>query len=268
MQPNTQHPTGLVMPTIRFVLGIFALILSLYFSIVFISDGTSGAGIIVPVIFCVIFEFCKTAFTTDLFYYYQTRQADKALFAGLLVVILFALSISGAVFYLNLNPERAEVAVNQSDSRTATLQAQIAAKQAAIASCNPQYVSKCINPRQSELTALESQYNSLLGQSDKLIDAKASQEFYKNAAGYFGTDAKTLRFNFSIARAVLLDFLGLILISQYSATRRLQSHAPQGLQDNSAMRGHDSLPSDNAAEVFALMSAKIAELENQLEKKQ
>jgi hypothetical protein len=255
MQTTPQN--GLVMPTIRFVLGIFALILSLYFSIIFISDGTSGAGIIVPIVFCVIFEFCKTAFTTDLFYYYQTRQADKALFSGLLVVILFALSISGAVFYLNLNPERAEVAVNQSDSRTHTLQSQITAKKAQIAACNQSYLSKCVNPRTAELSAMESEYNALLGQSDKLIDAKASAEFYKTAAGYFGTDAKTLRFNFSIARAVLLDFLGLILISQYTAAKRIESHAIQDLQSHNALRNTQALPQDNSALVAEIEALKL-----------
>jgi hypothetical protein len=92
-----QNHTGLVLPTVRLILGICAVILSLVFSILFISEGSSGAGILSAIVFCVITEFCKVTFTTDLAYFYTTRQADKALFSAVLVVILFALSISAAV---------------------------------------------------------------------------------------------------------------------------------------------------------------------------
>jgi hypothetical protein len=217
-QPNN----GLVLPTVRLILGICAVILSLIYSIQFISDGSSGIGIIPAVVFCVITEFCKVTFTTDLAYYYATRQADKALFAAVLVMILFALSISAAVFSLTINPARQETSLKQADSQVSTVQNAIAAKQTQLAACNPSYLTKCVNPRTQELEALQSQLSEMLKQSKDLAEARASAQFWQKVADYIGTNPNDLQLNFAIARAVVLDLLGLILISQYTATRRLQ----------------------------------------------
>ena len=72
-----QHSNVLALPTVRLILGICAVILSLIYSIQFISDGSSGIGIIPAVVFCVITEFCKVTFTTDLAYYNLLKSYDK-----------------------------------------------------------------------------------------------------------------------------------------------------------------------------------------------
>lgn len=255
-----QPDNGLVLPTVRLVLGICAILLSLSFSIEFISQGSSGAGLISAVIFCLITEFCKVAFTTDLAYYYQTRQADKALFAAVLVLILFALSISAAVFSLTINPARQETVINQADERITTLKAQIRTKTAQIAACNPSFVSKCINPRTQELEALQSEFNALLQASDKLLEAKATAAFWSKAAAYFKTNPRDLEFNFAIARAVLLDLLGLVLVSHYTSARRMQRLSAYSAAFETVS---DSKPTD---ETGALL-AEIEQLKLELAKK-
>jgi hypothetical protein len=213
----------LTLPTVRLVLGILAIVLSLVFAIQFVSQGATGAAVISAIIFCIITEFAKVAFCGDFGYYFETGQGSKALFSGVIVAILFALSISSAVFVLTISPAKNETLVTQSDSKVNALQSQIAAKQSLLNACNPQYVSKCIKPLNDQVNALQSNLNALLKDSDSLIEAKANAQFWAKAAGYLGTDANSLQIDFAIARAVILDLLGLVLISQYTATKRINS---------------------------------------------
>ncbi len=253
---------NLTLPTVRLVLGICAIVLSLVFSIQFVSQGNTGGAILSAIIFCLITEFAKVAFCGDFAFYFETNQGSKALFSGIIVALLFALSISAAVFVLTISPAKNETIISQADDRTNSLQQQIAAKQELLNACNPKFISKCVKPLNEQVNALQSQLNEVLKQSDSTLDARANAQFWAKAADYLGTNANSLQLNFAIARAVLLDLLGLIFISQYTATKRLQSLDTSGLQSN-----HNVSPSDSAAEVFALMSAKIEQLEKQLEKK-
>ena len=219
-----QNATGLVLPTVRLCLGVCAIILSLIFSIIFISEGSTGAGIISAVIFCLVTEFCKVTFTTDLTFYYQTKQADKALFSSVLVLALFGLSISAAVFYLTINPAKQETSIALSDNKTAAIETAIKDKKSQIAKCPANYITKCLKPLNSDLNSLQSEYNKLLKQSESLSEARASQMFWTKTAEYLGTTPSDLQLNFAIARAVLLDLLGLILISQYTSAKRLNAN--------------------------------------------
>lgn len=255
---NPTKNNGLIMPLVRFVLGLIAILLSLLFSIEFVSQGNSGAAVISAILFCLITEFCKVAFVTDLAFYYETKEADKALFSACIVLLLFALSISAAVYSLTINPTRQQAVVEQADGKIDSLKEAIAGKEAQLAACNPAYVSKCLNPRTIELKALQDYLAVLMAQGDNLVEAKASAAFWAKAAAYLNTDANDLQLNFAIARAVVLDLLGLILIGQYTAAKRLQN-APQATYSD-----YSSVNNDRTAEVFSLMSAKIEQLEIEL----
>lgn len=213
----------LALPTVRLVLGILAIILSLVFSIQFVAQGNTGAAIISAVIFCLITEFCKTVFAGDFAFYFETGQGSKALFSGVIVALLFALSISAAVFVLTISPAKQETLINQSDSKQQQLEQAIAAKQTQLSTCNQNYLTRCVNPRNNELNALQSELSAVMASSKDTLDAKANMQFWKKAADYLGTNPNSLQLNFAIARAVLLDLLGIILVSQYTATKRLNS---------------------------------------------
>ena len=242
MMLNNKNNQGLVLPTARLILGIAAILLSLFFSIKFVSDGNTGAGLITAVIFCLVTEFAKVVLTSDCAFYWQTGNGSKALFSAALVAVLFSLSISAAVFVLVLNPTKQETAIKSADSKIQSLEKSIADKQAAVNACNPTFLTRCINPRTAELNALQTELNAILNQADNLNDAKASAEFWSKSAKFLGTNPTDLQFNFALARAVLLDLLGLIFIAQYSATKRINESfvhiAPEektiNNQDNSA----------------------------------
>ena len=182
---------ALSLPTVRLFFGVCAILLSLVFSIQFVAQGAGGAAIISAVIFCLVTEFCKVTFTGDFGYYWETGQGSKSLFYGVLVVLLFALSISSAVYVLTIAPTKNDAIVTQSDTRTETLQQQIAAKQAQVSACNPSYISKCIKPLNDQLTDLQGELNALLKQNDSLTEAKANAEFWNKTAKYFNTDANS-----------------------------------------------------------------------------
>lgn len=259
-----RNNTHLTLPTVRLVLGICAIVLSLLFSIEFVSAGSSGGAIIAAIVFALITEFCKVVLTGDLFYYWETGQGSKTLFSAVIVAILFALFISAAVFCLTIAPSKNEAIVTQSDSRIESLNKAIADKQEQIAACNQSYLSKCVNPRTAELNALQSQLADISKQSDNLTDAKAQAAFWAKAAEYLGTNPHSLQMNFAIARAVLLDVLGLILISQYTASRRLQN---QKINDFEGGFSH-ILPAENAALIENMKLIKqVEDLKMELAKK-
>ena len=220
----------LALPTVRLVLGICAVILSLVFSIQFVAQGAAGAGIISAIIFCLVFEFCKTVFTGDLFFYWETGQGSKAFASAILVALLFALSISAAVFCLTINPVKNETLATASDNRTETLQKSIDDKKALLSSCNPNYITKCVAPLNKQISEMESELSKTFNQSDDVINAKAARAFWEKAAKYMGTNADNLQLNFAIARATILDLLGLILISQYTSQKRINNAIKNNLQ--------------------------------------
>lgn len=219
---------ALALPTVRLVLGVCAVILSLIFSIQFVAQGNTGAAILSAILFCLITEFCKVVFTGDLFYYWETNQGSKTLFSAIIVLVLFCLSISAAVFVLTIAPAKETTVINQTDSKTAALEQAISDKKAQLSACNQTYLTKCVNPRTAELQALQGELSAVLKNADVLLEAKANAEFWKKAADYLGTNPNSLQLNFAIARAILLDLLGLILISQYTATKRINNGGNSG----------------------------------------
>lgn len=264
MLPHSLNPTngGLSLPALRLTLGIAALLTSLYFSISFLSQGATGAAFIAALSFCLITEITKALFAGDVMYYSALGQNDKSLFALAVVAILFALSIMASVWFLVSNPLKEDVALNHAAHKTAQLEQAITAKKAAIAACNQSYVSKCVNPRTAELSALQADYNAALSSESQYNAAAANQAFWKQSAAALGTSPENLKMGLAVLRSVILELLGIVLIGQFSSNKRLQNLNSA----SSAMHGQP-LADSSAAEVFALMSAKIEQLENELKLK-
>lgn len=216
------HP-HLALPIVRLVLGICAIVLSLIFSIEFVSNGAAGIAVLGAVIFCLITEACKVFFTGDLFFYAETEQHSKVFFNAIVVAVLFALSISAAVFSLTIAPTREQAMISDFDGKVSRLEQAISDKKEQLAACNPSHVSKCVNPRTQELTGLENELSKLTAANNELLAAKTSRAFWQKIADYTGSTPDNLQLNFAVARAVLLDLLGLVLISQYTTAKRMET---------------------------------------------
>lgn len=251
----------LSLPTLRLVLGLTALAISFYYSFKFLSVGTSGFELISALAFVTITEATKAMYSHDIAYFSATKQGDKTIFAAIIVLILFALSITATVYFLLATPLKDDVKLSQSTQRIAALQAQITAKQAQLSACNGNYLTKCVNPRTAELSALQSDYANALASETDLSEIQANNAFWEKISFFISKRKDDVQLYYAIMRGVLLEVIGLALIAQATANRKLQSLAAQDLPSNHAL--HDN----SVAEVFALMSAKIEQLEKQLEKK-
>lgn len=258
--PNPQN--GLSLPYLRLTLGISALVTALYFSISFLAQGVTGAAFIAALSFCLITEITKALFAGDVAYYSAIKQNDKAVFALVIVAILFALSIMASVWFLVSNPLKEDVALTHASHKSSEIAQAITAKKAAIAACNPSYLTKCVNPRTQELTTLQNEYNKALTNEASYSDVEANRTFWKMSANAVATTPENLKMGLALVRSVLLELLGIVLIGQFTSNKRLQSHA---FSQNNALR--NVTDNSSAAEVFALMSAKIEQLEKELEKK-
>jgi hypothetical protein len=201
------------LPALRLVLGLLALAISFYYSFKFLSVGTTGFELFSALAFVAITEATKAMYCHDIVFFRATAQGDKTVFAALIVLVLFAMSITATVYFLLANPIKGDVKLTQTAHRTETLQAAITAKQAQLSGCNKNYLTKCVNPRTSELQKLQTDYNAALMAESDLSAIQANKAFWQKNAAFVGTNSDSLQMYYAILRGVLLEVIGLALIA-------------------------------------------------------
>ena len=142
----------------------------------------------------------------------------SAVIYGILVIALFGLSMLAATY--TLASHSTDAIVQQSDSKVATIEKQIADKKHELAACNPNILTKCVNPRTLELTALQSQLTQAQNVSDDIIAAKNAAVTWEKLAGSLGMPASELQVKLAFARAVLLEIISPLLVSIFLASYR------------------------------------------------
>lgn len=237
------HNKGVSLPTLRLILGLLALAISFYYSFKFLSVGTTGFELLSALAFVSITEATKAMYSHDIAYFSATGQGDKTIFAALIVIVLFALSITATVYFLLANPLKEDAKLTNSTQSTERIEKAIAAKQAQLLQCNASYLTKCVNPRTAELNALQNQLTQVVTSNGDLTAIQANKAFWVKAGKFAGTDADSLQMYFAIARGVLLEIIGLALIAQATANRRIAS---QFNATDNAMRIDDNAMRNNA----------------------
>jgi hypothetical protein len=218
---NLNYPnTGLSLPYLRLLLGTISLLLSGYFSMLFLSQSTTGMDWVATLVFCVMLECSKALFAGDVLYYNAIGQQYKAGFAALMIALLFALSMLSATWFLMLHPVQDNLKLTNSTHRTAQLLQAIDDKRLQLAQCPHNHVNSCINPRNTELTAIRTKYTQALENQQSLLATQANQTFWQQCANVLGTTHNTLQLVVALVRAALLE---LILIAQFFSSRRLQA---------------------------------------------
>ena len=244
-QPQPHAYSGVSLPALRLVLGLIALAISFYYSFKFLSVGTSGFELLSALAFVAITEATKAMFCHDIVFFRATHQGDRTVFASLIVLILFALSITATVYFLLANPIKDDVKLSQTSQKTAQLKKAVDAKQMQLSLCNVNYLTKCVNPRTAELQKLQTDYTAALSSESELSEIQANKAFWQKSAAFVGTDSDSLQMYFAITRGVLLEVLGLALIAQATANKRLQSYhapvinAPVASDDSAALRAEN-----------------------------
>lgn len=226
-QPTNHAYSGVSLPALRLVLGLLALAISFYYSFKFLSVGTSGFELLSALAFVAITEATKAMYCHDIVFFRATGQGDKTVFAALIVLILFGLSITATVYFLLANPIKDDVKLNHSTHRAEEIKKALDAKQTQLSGCNANYLTKCVNPRTAELQKLQTEYTAALASESELSEIQANKAFWQKCAAFFGTDSDSLQMYYAIMRGVLLEVLGLALIAQATANKRIQNyHAP------------------------------------------
>lgn len=213
----------LSMPYLRAFVGLILIGLSLYATIGFMSQGFTGLAFLGVVVFCLCVEAVKILFTGDIGFYLSLKMPEKAMLSAVIVMILFCLSVGSETWFLLSGSMKGATQIEQSAKQTETLQAQIDAKSAQLASCNPTVLTKCVNPRTAELSALQAQMTALSAASAVNEEAIANAKFWEQAAKSTGTTPENLQMGLDIVRAVLQELFGLLLLGQYSTWKRLKN---------------------------------------------
>lgn len=225
LSQSTQHAySGVSLPTLRLVLGLTSLAISFYYSFKFLSVGASGIELLSALAFVAITEATKAMYCHDIVFYRATNQGDKTVFAVLIVLILFAMSITATVYFLLANPIKGEVKLTQTAHRTETLQAAITAKQTQLSACKSTYLTKCVNPRTAELTALQSEYDKALANESELSEIQANKVFWQKIAAFMGANSDNVQVYYAILRGIVLEVIGLALLAQATANKQIQSY--------------------------------------------
>ncbi len=213
----------LSLPYLRAFVGLCLILLSLYATISFLSQGFTGLAFLGIVVFCLGIEVVKILFSGDIGFYLALKQPEKALFAFAMVAILFCLSIGSETWFLMSGGLKGTAQLEKSSVRMESLQGQITAKQAQLAACNPSHLSKCVNPRTAELSALQSELDKAVLADAQNSEALANQKFWTQIAMATGTTPENLQLGINVVRSFLQELFGLYLFAQFSTWKRLQS---------------------------------------------
>lgn len=213
----------LSMPYLRAFVGLILIGLSLYATIGFMSQGFTGLAFLGVVVFCLCVEAVKILFTGDIGFYLSLKMPEKAMLSAVIVMILFCLSVGSETWFLLSGTMKGATQIEQSAKQTEVLQAQIDAKSAQLASCNPKVLTKCVNPRTAELSTLQAQMTALSAASVANEEAIANAKFWEQASKSTGTTPENLQMGLDIVRAVLQELFGLLLLGQYSTWKRLKN---------------------------------------------
>jgi hypothetical protein len=134
------------------------------------------------------------------------------------VISLYCLSMLAATFMLTAHGTSA--AVTQSDDRIALVSQQISEKRAELALCNPNHLTKCVNPRTAELTALQADLASAQNVSQAVLEAKNTAATWEKMATALGTQVEDLQVKLAFTRAILLEVIAPILVSIFLTAYR------------------------------------------------
>lgn len=209
-----QLPRG----SIGFALGIAGMLVSLYYSIMFITGNATGTELVIGVVFAVSLDYGKVALATEALYALASFRLISAVVYSLIVIALYCLSMLAAAFILTSHNTSA--IAQQSDQQIATLQQAVTAKRAEVAACPSGIMTRCINPRTLELSALQAELSAAQNVSGDVIAEKNKAATWQKVSKALGTTPEDLQVKLAFARAILLEIIAPIFVSIFLSAYR------------------------------------------------
>ena len=170
----------LSMPYLRMLAAVAVIGISLYAAVFFLGQGATGIEFYIIVALCIVMEIVKTLFSGDVGFYIALKMPEKALGKIVVLLILFVFSVLSETYLFMAGNLEAQAKLTHVSTVSDTLQQQVIAKQAELAKCNPTHLTKCVNPRTAELSALQAQLNTSVsaGGTSTGYKAIAFQQFW------------------------------------------------------------------------------------------
>ena len=219
-QSNPQLPRG----SIGFALGIAGMLVSLYYSIMFISGTATGTEIVIGIVFALTLDYGKVALATEALIAMANLRLFKAVFFTLIVICLYSLSMLAATFMLTSHNTSA--AAVQSDLKIATLEKSIAEKQSELDKCPAGIMTKCITPRTKELNDLKAELLTAQNLSSDVLAAKNQAATWEKISKLLGAPPEELQVKLAFARAFLLEIIAPIFVSIFLTAYRNKLQTP------------------------------------------
>jgi len=213
----------------RGTLGIAGMLVSLYYSIMFTAGTANGVEIVIGVVFALTLDYAKIALANEAMLAMIQFRLLSAVLYSLIVISLYCLSMLAATFMLTSHSTNAMVA--QSDLKVTTIEQAITAKRAELTACNPMVLTKCINPRTAELTALQADLAAAQNVPQDVLDAKNNAATWEKMAEALGTQVEDLQVKLAFTRAILLEIIAPILVSIFLTAYRNRSNATVALRN-------------------------------------
>ena len=215
-----QLPRG----AIGFAVGIAGMLVSLYYSIAFIVGTATGAEVVAGIVFAVLMDYAKVALGSEALLALASFRLFSAVSYTLIVISLYSLSMFSATFMLASH--NANSSLQAQTTQVESLQADIEAKRAELAKCNSSHLSKCVNPRTAELSALQAQLSDARKLSATDVKAKNIATTWDKFAQVMGDAPDSLQVKLSFARAFLLEIVSPLLVSIFLAYYRNRMATP------------------------------------------
>ncbi len=203
----------------RGTLGIAGMLVSL----------ANGVEIVIGVVFALTLDYAKIALANEAMLAMIQFRLLSAVLYSLIVISLYCLSMLAATFMLTSHSTNAMVA--QSDLKVTTIEQAITAKRAELTACNPMVLTKCINPRTAELTALQADLAAAQNVPQDVLDAKNNAATWEKMAEALGTQVEDLQVKLAFTRAILLEIIAPILVSIFLTAYRNRSNATVALRN-------------------------------------
>lgn len=214
---------NLSLPYLRLLIGVIFVFLGLASTISFLSQGFSGLAFCIILAFCVGIEVTKILLGGDVGFYLAIKQPDKAIFSGVIVLVLVCLSLTAEIYFLMSGNLIEQAKLATATNRTATIQSQIDSAQANLDKCPTGYVTKCQKPLNTQIEHLQGELKTALASESEQAIAQGNTRFYEMLAKATGTTTDNLLLFINFIRALLGEVLGLYLCSQFATYRRLKN---------------------------------------------
>lgn len=230
----------------RLSLGIIAMAVSFYFSWVFIVGAADNIpDFLIAAAFVVVSEGSKILFFADGMYHLKhTTNKEWGVFALGVSSVLIVYSILATAYHFTVANEpfrQAEMMLSKAHTTLDDTRNSIQSTNYYLAQCNAKvYDTHCNDENTSQLNALKIRETTTLAEIKQLEKKVGAVTFWNG----FGNDKVQTMFNYS--RGVLLELLGLILLSSGLMQVRVSKGVGLGIPDWVRKLGATQLGTDTS----------------------